>query len=195
MNSARQGVMFTPESACLPSTPLPASWSGSMPVSLSLNAGWCMQHICVSSHEDSSYQHVTGVSPQLCTVAGYKAEHSLTVHSGGLEALDARGNFVATCGYGTRLGQVALDNMVKVLCRPPLLLKDAALPASLGVSPAPLEIQRTNHSSPCCAAPTTCGFFISVSVGQSACCSSCCRLLLCRTLQLPSYCRYALPCV
>ncbi|KAL0035726.1 hypothetical protein WJX77_000104 [Trebouxia sp. C0004] len=46
--------------------------------------------------------------------AGYKAEHSLTAHSGGLEALDARGNFVATCGYGTRLGQVALDNMVKV---------------------------------------------------------------------------------
>ncbi|KAL0054988.1 hypothetical protein WJX82_005488 [Trebouxia sp. C0006] len=46
--------------------------------------------------------------------AGYKVEHSLTAHSGGLEALDARGNFVATCGYGTRLGQVALDNMVKV---------------------------------------------------------------------------------
>ncbi|KAL0035268.1 hypothetical protein WJX79_009470 [Trebouxia sp. C0005] len=46
--------------------------------------------------------------------AGYKVEHRLTAHSGGLEALDARGNFVATCGYGTRLGQVALDNMVKV---------------------------------------------------------------------------------
>ncbi|KAA6420071.1 MAG: PAB-dependent poly(A)-specific ribonuclease subunit 2, partial [Trebouxia sp. A1-2] len=44
----------------------------------------------------------------------YKVEHRLTAHSGGLEALDARGNFVATCGYGTRLGQVALDNMVKV---------------------------------------------------------------------------------
>ncbi len=51
-------------------------------------------------------------------MAGYKVEHSLTAHSGGLEALDARGNFVATCGYGTRLGQVALDNMVKVLCSP-----------------------------------------------------------------------------
>lgn len=46
--------------------------------------------------------------------AGYKVEHSLTAHSGGLEALDGRGNFVATCGYGTRLGQLALDNMVKV---------------------------------------------------------------------------------
>ena len=46
--------------------------------------------------------------------AGYKVEHTLTAHSGGLEALDARGNFVATCGYGMRLGQVALDNMVKV---------------------------------------------------------------------------------
>ena len=78
-----------------------------------------MQHICISSHQDSSYQHLTGVNAHLCTVAGYKVEHSLTAHSGGLEALDARGNFVATCGYGTRLGQVALDNMVKVLCSPP----------------------------------------------------------------------------
>ena len=41
-------------------------------------------------------------------------EHTVTAHSGGLQALDARGNFVATCGYGMRLGQVALDNMVKV---------------------------------------------------------------------------------
>ena len=50
---------------------------------------------------------------------GYKVEHTLTAHSGGLEALDARGNFVATCGYGIRLGQVALDNMVKVPPPPP----------------------------------------------------------------------------
>ena len=46
--------------------------------------------------------------------AGHKAEHTVTAHSGGLEAMDAQGNFVATCGYGMRLGQVALDNMVKV---------------------------------------------------------------------------------
>lgn len=114
-----------------------------------------MQHICISSHQDSSYQHLTGVNAHLCTVAGYKVEHSLTAHSGGLEALDARGNFVATCGYGTRLGQVALDNMVKVL------LVAAAFPASLGVSPAPLEIQSISHSSPCCAASTTCGFLLA----------------------------------
>lgn len=46
--------------------------------------------------------------------AGYKVEHTVTAHSGGLQALDARGNFLATCGYGVRLGQVALDNTVKV---------------------------------------------------------------------------------
>ena len=38
----------------------------------------------------------------------------MTAHSGGLQALDARGNFLATCGYSMRLGQVALDNTVKV---------------------------------------------------------------------------------
>lgn len=85
-------------------------------------------------------------------MAGYKVEHRLTAHSGGLEALDARGNFVATCGYGTRLGQVALDNMVKVLSAP---LVAAALPASAGVPHAPLQIQSTSHSSPCRAAPPT----------------------------------------
>lgn len=45
---------------------------------------------------------------------GYKVEQTVTAHPGGLQALDARGNFLATCGYGMRLGQVALDNMVKV---------------------------------------------------------------------------------
>ena len=126
-------------------------------------------------------------------VAGYKVEHSLTAHSGGLEALDARGNFVATCGYGTRLGQVALDNMVKVLCSP---LVAHPLPASLWAFPTPLGIQCTSHSSPCCAAPTTHGFSISVSVGQGASCNrSCCHLLLCRTLQLPNCRCNALPCM
>ena len=47
--------------------------------------------------------------------AGYKVEHTVTAHSGGLQALDARGNFLATCGYSMRLGQLALDNTVKVL--------------------------------------------------------------------------------
>lgn len=46
--------------------------------------------------------------------AGYKVEYTVAAHSGGLQALDARGNFLATCGYGMRLGQVALDNTVKV---------------------------------------------------------------------------------
>ncbi len=150
LSVAGQGVIVAPEGACLPSTLFPASWSGSMPVSLSLNVGWCMQHICVSSHGDSSYQHVTGVDAHLCTMAGYKVEHSLTAHSGGLEALDARGNFVATCGYGTRLGQVALDNMVKVLCSP---LVAHPLPASLGAFPAPLggnTLHQSLFSLLCC---------------------------------------------
>ena len=47
--------------------------------------------------------------------AGFKVEHTVTAHAGGLQALDARGNFLATCGYSLRLGQLALDNTVKVL--------------------------------------------------------------------------------
>lgn len=46
--------------------------------------------------------------------AGYAVDHTVTAHSGGLAALDARGNFVATCGYSMRLGRVSQDSMVKV---------------------------------------------------------------------------------
>lgn len=53
-------------------------------------------------------------SSQLAVAAGYNVEHSLTAHPGGLAALDARGNFVATCGYGMRQGRLAQDTMVKV---------------------------------------------------------------------------------
>ena len=51
---------------------------------------------------------------ELLALAGYKVEHSLSAHAGGLAALDARGNFVATCGYSMRQGQLAQDPMVKV---------------------------------------------------------------------------------
>lgn len=58
--------------------------------------------LCSAAHFDSKCD------------AGYKVEHTVTAHSGGLQTLDARGNFLATCGYSMRLGQVALDNTVKV---------------------------------------------------------------------------------
>ena len=57
-------------------------------------------------------QHSCNERSRYCV--GYKVEHTVTAHPGGLQALDARGNFLATCGYGMRLGQMALDTMVKV---------------------------------------------------------------------------------
>ena len=144
INSANQGVTFAPESAGVPCALLPASWSGSMLACLSLNAGWHVQHICISSHQGSSYQHAMGVKAHLCSVAGYKVEHRLTAHSGGLEALDARGNFVATCGYGTRLGQVALDNTVKVPFSP-LACIFGGLPCTPGNTMHQSLLCCTNH--------------------------------------------------
>ena len=45
---------------------------------------------------------------------GLRAEASLLAHAGGFAALDARGEFVATCGYANRMGRVVLEGFVKV---------------------------------------------------------------------------------
>ena len=46
--------------------------------------------------------------------AGYLVQHSLSGHSAGLADMDVRGDMLATCGYGTRQGQVVPDTLVKV---------------------------------------------------------------------------------
>ena len=45
---------------------------------------------------------------------GYGVEHTLAAHASGLADLDARGDLLATCGYGLRHGQVVSDLYVKV---------------------------------------------------------------------------------
>ncbi len=52
----------------------------------------------------------------LCPCSGYKAETSLQAHPGGFAALDARGELVASCGYVSRMGRLALDTYAKVGC-------------------------------------------------------------------------------
>jgi hypothetical protein len=45
--------------------------------------------------------------------SGHRLEHSLPAHSGGFAALDAGGDLVATSGYSSRLGRLALDPFAK----------------------------------------------------------------------------------
>ena len=40
--------------------------------------------------------------------------HSIAAHSAGLADVDVRGDMLATCGYGTRQGQIISDSYVKV---------------------------------------------------------------------------------
>ena len=51
------------------------------------------------------------------------AQHSIAAHSAGLAEVDVRGDMLATCGYGTRQGQIISDSYVKVfrliICLPP----------------------------------------------------------------------------
>ncbi|KAK9820479.1 hypothetical protein WJX72_010776 [[Myrmecia] bisecta] len=54
--------------------------------------------------------HISMLDPR----SNYKEEHSVAAHPGGLAALDVRGDFVATCGFGTRMGQIVTDTYVKV---------------------------------------------------------------------------------
>ncbi|CAL5225176.1 g7957 [Coccomyxa viridis] len=42
------------------------------------------------------------------------AQHSIAAHSAGLADVDVRGDMLATCGYGTRQGQIISDSCVKV---------------------------------------------------------------------------------
>jgi len=42
------------------------------------------------------------------------AQHSIAAHSAGLADVDVRGDMLATCGYGTRQGQIISDSYVKV---------------------------------------------------------------------------------
>lgn len=46
--------------------------------------------------------------------AGFKAQHSVAAHAAGLADMDARADALATCGYGTRQGQIVPENYVKV---------------------------------------------------------------------------------
>lgn len=46
----------------------------------------------------------------------FQVEHSIPAHTNGLESMDARGEYIATCGYGTRQGQVMAELYVKVGC-------------------------------------------------------------------------------
>ena len=46
--------------------------------------------------------------------ASMAAQHSIAAHSAGLADVDVRGDMLATCGYGTRQGQVVFDSYVKV---------------------------------------------------------------------------------
>ena len=41
------------------------------------------------------------------------AQHSIAAHSAGLADVDVRGDMLATCGYGTRQGQIISDSYVK----------------------------------------------------------------------------------
>lgn len=52
--------------------------------------------------------------------AGFKAQHSVAAHTSGLADMDARADALATCGYGTRQGQVVAENYVKVRSAPSL---------------------------------------------------------------------------
>lgn len=47
-------------------------------------------------------------------------QHSLAAHSAGLADLDVRGDMLATCGYGTRQGQIITDPYVKASGLDPL---------------------------------------------------------------------------
>ena len=46
--------------------------------------------------------------------ASMAAQHSIAAHSAGLADVDVRGDMLATCGYGTRQGQIISDSYVKV---------------------------------------------------------------------------------
>lgn len=46
--------------------------------------------------------------------AGFKVQHSVAAHAAGLADMDARADALATCGYGTRQGQIVPENYVKV---------------------------------------------------------------------------------
>ena len=43
-----------------------------------------------------------------------QVEAELPAHSGGVGALDVRGDLVATAGYGVRRGQLVLESFVKI---------------------------------------------------------------------------------
>ncbi|KAG1670195.1 hypothetical protein FOA52_014971 [Chlamydomonas sp. UWO 241] len=65
----------------------------------------------------------------------------LSVHPGGLAAVDARADTVATCGYALRMGQIVPDNFVKVFdvryaLRPMINLPFPAGPTSLSFHPS-----------------------------------------------------------
>ena len=42
------------------------------------------------------------------------AQHSIAAHSAGLADVDVHSDMLATCGYGTRQGQIISDSYVKV---------------------------------------------------------------------------------
>ena len=46
---------------------------------------------------------------------GFKAQQILATHSGGLTDMDLSGGLLATCGLGTRQGQLVADTIVKVV--------------------------------------------------------------------------------
>lgn len=48
---------------------------------------------------------------------GFKTEHSVTAHAGGLVAVDLAAGMLATAGLGTRQGQLVHDTIVKVGAR------------------------------------------------------------------------------
>lgn len=57
------------------------------------------------------------VDPRVGARAGEAAAAAappLLAHAGGFAAVDARGEFVATAGYSSRMGRMVLDNHVKV---------------------------------------------------------------------------------
>jgi hypothetical protein len=45
--------------------------------------------------------------------SAFRAEHSLTAHTGGFAAVDVKGDLVATSGYNTRMGRLSLETFAK----------------------------------------------------------------------------------
>ncbi len=59
--------------------------------------------------------------------SGFSVEATLAAHGAGLAALDARGDLLATAGFGLRQGTVVADTYVKALSWAPERLAGVAL--------------------------------------------------------------------